>query len=112
MKNFIRNVIFCSLIGAVTLVAQQDLTVQWKATLQDLEHRVAGLPTDGGSAAAAWREDAESLRSAITSFAASNPQMNIQVPEALPEASPHLALTQQLDLLNAAVNQVVQHTPG
>jgi iron complex outermembrane receptor protein len=112
MKNFICNVIFCSLIGAVTLVAQQDLTVQWKATLQDLEHRVAGLPTDGGSAVAAWREDAESLRAAVAAFATANPAMKLEVPDALPETPSHQALTQQLDQLNAAVTQVIKQTPG
>jgi hypothetical protein len=88
----------------MALMAQQDLTVQWKTSLQDLEQRLAGLP-DGGAPAAAWSADAESLRSSLASFAAANPGMKLQVPDALPNAPAHQALTQQLAQLNAAVSE-------
>jgi len=93
-------------------MAQQDQTVQWKLSLQDLEQRLAGLPTDGSGVVADWLADAESLRSSLADFAASNPNMNIQVPAALPASPAPQALPQQLEQLNAAVSQVIQHTPG
>jgi iron complex outermembrane receptor protein len=115
VKSFIRTFIFYCLAGAIVLMAQQDLTVQWKASLQDLEQRLAALPPDGGAAgtaAAAWSTDAESLRSSLASFAAANPGIKLQVPDALPNSPSHQALTQQLAQLNAAVTQVIEQTPG
>src|SRR5271165_725667 len=99
------------LIGTVTNVAAQDSTVQWKTSLQDLEQRLAGLPSQG-TLVEAWRTDAEALRSEIASFADSTPALKIQVPEALSASPDHQALTKQWDALNAAVNQVIQQTPG
>jgi iron complex outermembrane receptor protein len=112
LKCSVRDFIFYSLAGAVALVAQQDLTVQWKTALQDLEHRLASVPAGGGEAAAAWSADAESLRSALASFAAVNPGMKIQVPDALPNAPSHEVLARQLARLNAAVSEVIRQTPG
>ena len=68
MKSFVRNQILSCLVGAVTLVAQQDSTVQWKAALQDLEQRLTALPP-AGETVEAWRSDAEAVRSSIASFA-------------------------------------------
>jgi iron complex outermembrane recepter protein len=112
VKSLVRNFILYSLAGAIALMAQQDLTVQWKLSLQDLEQRLSGLPANGGATVGDWLADAESLRSSIASFAAANPDMKIQVPGALPESPSPQALAQQLEQLNAAVNQVIQHTPG
>ena len=44
-------------------------------------------------------------------FAASNPELKIQIPEALSESPDRQALTHQLDVLSAAVQQVVQQSP-
>jgi iron complex outermembrane recepter protein len=97
--------------GTSLIWAQQELTVQWKLTLQDLEQRLATLP-DSGEAVAAWRDDAEALRSAIAEFARANPADGIEVPRALPEGSPKQALKDQFDGLSAAVQQVIDKTPG
>ncbi len=111
MKSFIRRIfLFC--LSTSALLAQQDLTVQWKTSLQDLEQRLASVPPDGGAAATAWRTDAEALRASLASFAAANPSLKMDVPPALPEAPTQPALTQQLAQLNAAVNQVITQTPG
>jgi outer membrane receptor protein involved in Fe transport len=112
VKSVVRTFIFYCLAGAIALLAQQDLTVQWKTTLQDLEQRLTVVPADGGAAGAAWTADAESLRSSLASFAAANPGMKIQVPDALPNSPSHQALTQQLAQLNAAVSQMIEQTPG
>ena len=76
-----------------------------------MEQRLTGLQ-EGGTAAAAWRGDAESLRSSIASFAAANPGMKIHTPDALPDAATRQAMTQQLSQLNDAVSQVIRQTPG
>jgi len=111
MKSFVRKLIVCTFTGAIgLLVAQQDQTVEWKESLQDLEHRLAALPADAGTSA--LRSDAESLRSSLADFAAAHPEMKLQVPEALPESPSHDAMAHQLDELNAVVNEVVQQTPG
>ncbi len=112
MKLLLHNlVLLCALAGAGTLIAQQDSSVQWKTTLQDLERRLGSLPSEG-TPVEAWRTDAEALRSDIASFADANPALKIQVPDALPASPDHQALTKQLDALNAATNQVIQQTPG
>ena len=112
MKSFVCNLIVCALIGVCAAWAQQDPTVEWKTALQDLEQRLAGLPDTGGPEIAAWRSEAESLRASIAAFAANTPGLKAQIPEALPERPSHQDLTGQLEQLNAAVNQVVQQTPG
>ena len=40
----------------------QDMTVEWKATVSDLERRLPALPAEG-TAVDEWRSDAEALRS-------------------------------------------------
>ena len=112
MKSFVCNLIVCVLIGVCGAWAQQDPTVEWKISLQDLEQRLAGLPDSGGPEVAAWRSEAESLRASIATFAANTPGLKTQIPEALPETPSHQDLARQLEQLNAAVNQVVQQTPG
>src|SRR5580704_9365367 len=102
-----RIIVFC-FAGAVSLMAQQDLTVQWKASLEDLEQRLAGLPADGGAAAAGWRADAEALRTSMSSFASSNTAIKLQVPDALPESANRQAMTQQLSQLNDAASEVIR----
>jgi outer membrane receptor protein involved in Fe transport len=111
MKSFVRKFILYSMAGAIALMAQQDLTVQWKASLQDLERRLANVPADGGLAVA-WTTDEEALRASLSSFSAANPDMKLQVPSALPDAPPHQAMTQQLTDLNTAVSHVIERTPG
>jgi len=63
------------LIFAFTLCAavlgQQDMTAEWKASINDLERRISGLNPDSGSGMELWRADAEALRSSIASYAAS-----------------------------------------
>ncbi|HTS50747.1 MAG TPA: TonB-dependent receptor [Bryobacteraceae bacterium] len=110
MNTFVRNFILYTFAGVIGLLAQQDQTVQWKESLQDLEHRLSALPRDAG--ASALRSDAETLRSSVADFAGAHPEMKLQLPERLPESPTHDAMAHQLDELNAAVNQVVQHTPG
>src|SRR5580692_7688281 len=107
MKSLILQVVVCALISAFAVLAQQDSTVQWKTTLQDLEHRLTGLPSEGAPVEA-WRSDAEGLRADIVSFADDNPGLKLQLPEALPASPDRPALTKQLDALNAVVNQVIQ----
>ncbi len=111
MKPFVCSLVMFALAGAVALVAQQDQTVEWKTALQDLEQRLPGAAANGPELPS-WRRDADSLRSALVSFAATNPAMKIQVPEALSESPSQHALAGQLEQLNAAVNQVVRQTPG
>ena len=114
MNNIFRNVVivFFVLLGSVSAFAQQDSTVEWKASLQDLEHRLAGL--SGGNAAVmeAWRADAEELRASLASFAAIHPEMQIETPEALAEKSTADALKLQLEKLTTAVDQVIKQSPG
>jgi len=49
------------LTTAVGAWAQQDSTVEWKLSLQDLEHRLADLSAENTSAIEAWRADANDL---------------------------------------------------
>ncbi len=112
MKILFRSFAVCSLIGAIALLGQQDLTVQWKVSLDDLERRLTGLTVETGSTLEELRLDTESLRSSIASFASSNPDMKIQVPAALPDSSSRQDLAQQVNQLNAIVTQVIQQTPG
>jgi iron complex outermembrane receptor protein len=93
-------------IGAGSLIAQRDLTVEWKASLLDLERRLGGLPGEG------WRSDVEALRSSMVSFAASHPEIVLHLPEPLAEKSSREALTRQLGQLKTAVDEVIKQTPG
>jgi len=92
-------------------VVQQHSTVGWKISLGELKQRLIGLPSEGAPVDA-WRADAEDLRSSIASFADSHPEVQVQLPGLLPEHPSHEALTQQLDALEAAVDQVIKQSPG
>jgi iron complex outermembrane recepter protein len=111
VKSFLRGFVLFSLAAGTALFAQQDLTVQWKLALQDLEQRLTGLP-ESGSAADSWRGDVESLRASVASFAAANPGMKIQTPDALSASANHQAMAQELSQLSDAVSQVIRQTPG
>lgn len=50
MQSFCKKFVLCLFAGACVLLAQQDLTVQWKGSLQDLERRMTGRPGRRGLA--------------------------------------------------------------
>ena len=114
MRPILRKLIL--LLPLLTLsraaLAQQDLTVEWKSTLADLEQRLRSLPPEGGPSVEAWRSDAESLRSSLAAFAVSRPEIHVPVPPALSDNSPREALTPELNALTAAVDEVIRQTPG
>jgi iron complex outermembrane recepter protein len=114
MNRTFRTVLLVTLtlIGASSAFAQQDSTVEWKVTLQDLTTRLADLSADNTSAIQSWRTDAEQLRTSITIFAASRPEMDIDTPEPLPDRPAVDALRPQLDALTAAVDQVISLNPN
>ena len=97
--------VMVALIAAITIALGQDMTVEWKASLLDLERRLPGLPAEGGSGVDAWRSDAEALRSSIVSAASSYADGKVQLPEALPAQPSQKQLEQQLSALSAAVDQ-------
>ena len=112
LKFIIRGLILIAFsIGAITAMAQQHTTVEWKVSLGELEQRLIGLPSEGAPVDA-WRADAEDLRSSIASFTDSHPEIQVQLPGPLPEHPSHEALAQQLDALKAAVDQVIKQSPG
>lgn len=111
MRSFLRSFLIYCCTGAIALLGQQDLTVQWKTSLQDLEQRLAGIPS-GGTPPAGWIADEDALRGSLASFAAANPAMKIQAPPALPDSPSRQMATDQLSQLNAAVSQVIEQTPG
>jgi iron complex outermembrane receptor protein len=96
---------------AFNVAAQQDITVEWKTALSGLEERLP-LVTPGGSEAATWREDAEALRLSVATFATAHPEMRVEVPMPLAADASRETLARQLDLLTAAVDQVIKDTPG
>ena len=87
MNRIIRHIVIVAFVltGAVRLFAEQDSTVQWKLSVQDLDRRLAALSPDNVSDIQAWRTDAEDLRTSLASFAAAYPEMQIEIPEPLPE---------------------------
>src|SRR5215470_13678340 len=100
-----------SLLAVAVLALGQDLTVEWKASLSDLERRLPGLPAEG-TAVDNWRSDAEALRSSIASAAASNAESKLPLPDALPVQPSHSQMEQQLRALGAAVDQAIRQSPG
>ncbi|MDP9055692.1 MAG: TonB-dependent receptor [Acidobacteriota bacterium] len=106
MYSFFHKVFLLSSICAAALLARQDSTVQWKTDLQNLERRLDG---PGNTA---WRADEESLRAALFSFAALNPGLKLQVPDAFPDSADRGVLIEQLNALSAAIDRVIQQTPG
>ncbi|HLI84910.1 MAG TPA: TonB-dependent receptor [Bryobacteraceae bacterium] len=99
------------LIFGAPAAAAQDMTIEWKASLTDLERRLPGLPA-AGPAVDAWRADAESLRSSLASAADSYPAPKIQLPEPLPPEPSHAQLQQQFAALSSAVDQAIRQSPG
>jgi len=101
-----------ALLSSVNTFAQQDSTVEWKLSLQDLEHRLASLSAGNTAGIEMWRADAENLRTDLASFAATHSDIQIDVPDALPGIPVVEALKPQLDRLTAAVDQVIKQSPG
>jgi iron complex outermembrane receptor protein len=99
------------LISVGPVATAQYTTVEWKATLSDLERRLPALPPEG-AAVDNWRADAEALRSSVASAVSSYASTDIHVPEALPAQPSHEQLEQQLQALSAAVDQVIRQSPG
>lgn len=99
-------------IAGVCLPAQQDLTPQWKASLIDLQRRLAALAAGGASSVDRWRADAEELRSSLAASAAARPEIGLRLPEPLPERPSLELLRQRLEQLKAAVDEVIRRTPG
>src|SRR5215475_10719177 len=101
------------LAGSANMFArQQDTTVEWKLTLQDLGQRLKGISKENSSGVESWRNDAEGLRGALASFASEHPEMQIAVPDRLPEKPVEEDMAQQLNKLTAAVDQVIKLNPG
>jgi outer membrane receptor protein involved in Fe transport len=100
------------LIAPVSAFAQQESTVEWKLSLQDLERRLAGVSNENAADVEAWRADAEDLRAPLATFATAHPDMRIEVPESLPENSTTEAFKDQLDRLTTAVDQIIKQSPG
>jgi iron complex outermembrane receptor protein len=88
------------------------MTVEWKASLSDLDQRLAALPMEGGPAAQGWRDDVEALRLSVASFVAAHPELGIELPKALSDNPSRQDLSQQLDQLTAAVDDIIKQTPG
>lgn len=100
------------LIAMIGMAQGQDMTVDWKASLSDLERRLPGLAAEGGPGTDAWRSDAEALRSSIISASSSTADSAAQLPEALPAQPSQAQLEQQLRALEAVVDQVIRQSPS
>src|SRR5215475_10927991 len=101
------------LAGSANMFArQQDTTVEWKLTLQDLGQRLKGISKENSSGVESWRNDAEGLRGALASFASEHPEMQIVVPDRLSEKPVEEDMARQLNELTAAVDQVIKLNPG
>src|SRR5215472_9099464 len=95
--------IFLLIAGSVNMFArQQDSTVEWKLTLQDLGQRLVGISKENPAGIESWRNDAEGLRASIASFASEHPEMQIAVPDRLPENPSGEDIADQLKKLTAA----------
>src|SRR5580692_9861213 len=109
MNRIVRSVmpLVLALLVPISVFAQQDSTVEWKLSLQDLEHRLPDVSGKNASGVDGWRADAEQLRSSLVEFAAAHPDMHIDTPAQLPEKPSVDALKPQLDGLTTAVDQVI-----
>ncbi len=113
MKTLRPMVTFALLvIAACSLAAQQDMTPQWRALLNDLQRRMSTLEAGGASGIDAWRADAEELRSSIASFVAARGGISLTIPERLPANPSNDLLRQHLAELRIAVDEVIRQTPG
>jgi hypothetical protein len=108
----IASVVLLLIVSVNMFGLQSDSTVEWKLTLQDLEHRLVGLSKENPAGIEAWRTDADALRNAIASFASEHPETEIAPPDRLPEKPGVEELAQQLNKLTDSVNQVIKQNPG
>src|SRR5262249_36447903 len=111
--GIIRTALISALVLATPAVifAQQDSTVDWRLSLQDLDRRLSNVTSDRVDSEA-WRTDIEAVRVALVYFAAAHPDIRVDVPPPLPERATGEVLKSQLDKLNAAVDQVIKESPG
>jgi hypothetical protein len=101
------------LAGSANMFArQQDSTVEWKLTLQDLGQRLTSISKENSAGVESWRYDAEGLRGALASYASEHPEMQVAVPDRLSEKPAEEDMAQQLNKLTAAVDQVIKLNPG
>ncbi|HUK33847.1 MAG TPA: TonB-dependent receptor, partial [Vicinamibacterales bacterium] len=112
MRSVLVQVLVLLFVAAGSVVAQQDSTVEWRLSLQTLEQRLSTLPAESPSAVGAWRADAEGLRTALVRFAATHPDLTIDIPAPLPDTASLDALKRQLDLLAMSVDEIVKQSPG
>jgi iron complex outermembrane recepter protein len=105
-------IVLLTLVVPLSAFAQQDSTIEWRVTLQDLASRLADLSAGNTSGIQAWRTEAEELRSAVAIFAAGHQEMQIAAPDALPAAPSIDALRPQMDKLNAVVDEVIRQSPN
>lgn len=88
--------------------AQQDMTADWKASLNDLDRRIKNAST----AVEPLRADVEQLRASLASFAAAHPDMSLKIPGAMDAQASLDGIRTELEQLRAAVDEVVRKTPG
>ena len=100
-----------SLLIAGALFAQQDRTVEWRASVIDLERRMSALAGATGASAEAWRADAEDLRASLVQFAESRSDLSLHLPPALGDQPSLDNFRQQLNQLKTAVDEVIPNTP-
>ncbi|HWW85534.1 MAG TPA: hypothetical protein VNZ26_18185, partial [Vicinamibacterales bacterium] len=86
MIRFVRTLalVGCVVAGSINAQAQQDSTVEWRLSLQDLERRLATVSDADRPAVDAWRRDAEALRSSLTFFVAAHADIHVKLPPTLP----------------------------
>src|SRR5262249_26458214 len=89
--------------SSIVAIAQQDSTVEWRLSLQDLDRRLSTVSSDAAPMEA-WRTDAEALRASLVFFTVTHADIHVDVPPPLSEQATGEALRTQLDKLNAAVD--------
>jgi hypothetical protein len=108
----ISMLLFFLTVTSVMRAQQEDSTVEWKVTVKDLDQRLSSLSTGDAGAVASWRYDAEGLRTSLATFATAHPEVQFNVPDPLPENPSQTQMKEQLDKLSAAVDDVIQQSPG
>lgn len=109
-RRLLFAVIIC--LAPISVGAQQDSTVEWRLSLQDLERRIPTLSDADPGAINAWRSDEEALRSAVALFAEAHAGMHVAAPSALPERPMVESLGPQLEALTATINDIIRQSPG
>jgi len=115
MTRLVRSVVLIALVLAPPVNAwaqQEDSTVEWRLSLQDLERRLPTLSDGNAAAVTAWRTDADSLRASLAFFAAAHAGLRLDLPGALPENPAVATLQPQLAKLTAAVDEAIRQSPG